>query len=123
MPTSPGWLYRIGRRALVALRYQSTWVETSVGPVHLLSRTGRGELPPVLLVHGFGDAAMHWAPLVRVLRPHVRSVLALDLPGHGFSVRPEKLTLELVRDGVIEALDRAHVEPCVVVGNSLGGAV
>jgi pimeloyl-ACP methyl ester carboxylesterase len=123
VPTRPSWLHHLGRRALQALRYRSTWVETSVGPVHLLSRQGSGELPPVLLVHGFGDAALHWAPLVRALRPHVRSVLALDLPGHGFSHRPERLTLDTLRDGVIEALDRVHAEPAVVVGNSLGGAV
>jgi pimeloyl-ACP methyl ester carboxylesterase len=123
VPTHPSWLYRLGRRALGALRYRSSWVETSVGPVHLLSRQGSGELPPVLLVHGFGDAALHWVPLVRALRPHVRSVIALDLPGHGFSHRPERLTLDVLRDGVIEALDRTHAEPAVVVGNSLGGAV
>lgn len=119
----PGWVDRFGRRVLQAVGYESTWIETSTGPVHVLSRQGAGELPPILLVHGFGAAAIQWTPLVRALRPHVRSVHAIDLPGHGFSSRHPTLTIDILRDGVIEALDRVVVEPAVVVGNSLGGAV
>ncbi|MEQ1572428.1 MAG: alpha/beta fold hydrolase, partial [Myxococcota bacterium] len=114
-----------GRWLLTRFGYRSRAVDTSVGAVHLLARDGGGELPPVLLIHGFGAAAMQWVPLVRALRPHVRSVWAIDLPGHGFSHRPDRLTLDVLRDGVIEALDQVHSEigPAVVVGNSLGGAV
>lgn len=123
--TGPSWLEHAVRRALVASGYDSRFVDTAVGPIHVLSRSGTGELPPVLLVHGFGAQALQWAPLVRRLRPHVRSIHAIDLPGHGFSARVPALTLDLLRDGLLEALDAAHPEfgPALIVGNSLGGAV
>ena len=126
--SGPGWVDRLGLRVLKTIGYDSRALETSVGPIHLLSREGRGSSPPVLLVHGFGAAALHWVPLVRALKPHVRQICALDLPGHGFSHRPDALTVATLREGVIEALDRAHAlelvrGPAIVVGNSLGGAV
>jgi pimeloyl-ACP methyl ester carboxylesterase len=79
----------------------------------------------VLLVHGFGAAAIQWLPLARALRPHVRAVWAIDLPGHGFSGRPERLTLDTLKVGVLEGLDQVHpaIGPALIVGNSLGGAV
>jgi pimeloyl-ACP methyl ester carboxylesterase len=120
---SAHWTDRLGRLALVWLGYQSREIDTSIGRVHLFSREGHGTLPPVLLVHGFGAAALHWAPLLRILRRHVRAVHAIDLPGHGFSHRPSSLTLDLLRDGTLEALDRIGHEPAVILGNSLGGAV
>lgn len=120
----PGLVDRLVRRLLVALAgYGSAEVDTSVGPIHVLTRAGDGALPPVVLIHGFGAAATQWVPLIRALRPHVRAITAIDLPGHGFSHRRSDLSLEVLRDGVIEALDRVHTEPAVIIGNSLGGAV
>jgi pimeloyl-ACP methyl ester carboxylesterase len=118
----PGALDHAGRRLLHTLfGYDSEWVDTSVGRLHVLSRAGGGTLPPVVLFHGFGSAALHWVPLLHRLRPHVRGVMAIDLPGHGFSDRPTPLTHDVLRTGVIEALDQVHRHPAVVVGNSLGG--
>lgn len=118
---SVGWLEHGARHLLRWLRYDSRWIETPVGPVHVLQREGSGPLPPVVLVHGLGAAAIHWVPLVRALRPHVSKVITLDLPGHGFSVRPPVLSEEVLTTGVLHALDTVHTEPAVVVGNSLGG--
>lgn len=120
--SGPGVLEHVGRRVLgAAFGYRSEWVPTSVGRIHVLSRAGSGELPPVYLFHGFGSAAIHLVPLVRALRPHVRHVTTFDLPAHGFSDRPAELSTEILRTGALEALDRIHTEPAVVVGNSLGG--
>jgi pimeloyl-ACP methyl ester carboxylesterase len=124
-PIPPSWLDRLTRSLLVRVGYRSEQVPTSVGDVHVLSREGSGRLPPVVLVHGFGATAMQWVPLIRALRPHVRGVTAIDLPGHGLSVRRPDLTLDVLREGVLQALDRSRRtdEPALVVGNSLGGAV
>lgn len=123
-PSRPALLDRLVRRLLVAVGgYGSAEVHTSVGPIHVLTRAGDGALPPVVLIHGFGAAATQWVPLIRALRPHVRGITAIDLPGHGFSHRRPDLSLEVLRDGVIEALDQVHTEPAVIIGNSLGGAV
>ncbi len=44
-----------------------------------------GEGPAVLLVHGWEDDHSLWTPLIDQLAPIGRAVVALDLPGHGFS--------------------------------------
>jgi pimeloyl-ACP methyl ester carboxylesterase len=57
-------------------------VETPSGPV-MAWRLGRG--PAVLLVHGWEDDNALWTPLIERLQLEGRAVVALDLPGHGFS--------------------------------------
>ncbi|WP_067834712.1 alpha/beta fold hydrolase [Nocardia lijiangensis] len=85
---------------------------------------GDPDRPPVLLLHGIGRSLEDWAPqFPRLARTH--RVIALDVPGFGFSDRPrERITLPVLAREVAEtlaALDegrRLHV-----IGNSLGGAV
>ncbi|MEZ4241724.1 MAG: alpha/beta fold hydrolase, partial [Myxococcota bacterium] len=122
-PVPPSLVDRLLRRWSVFRGSTSRDLPTAIGPVHVLSQAGQGELPPVLLVHGFGASALQWAPLARALLPHVRRVTAVDLPGHGFSVRRPDLALDLLRDGLLVALDQLDDGPAVAVGNSLGGAV
>ncbi len=93
--------------------------------VHAYRVPGRGEGPPVLLVHGLGGSANGW---VRVLRPLARdfsAVYALDLPGNGFSPLPASGPLTLEEQlGVLHAFCQEVVKaPAFVVGNSLGGAL
>lgn len=44
-----------------------------------------GEGPAVLLVHGWEDDSALWTRLMLALTERGRAVVALDLPGHGFS--------------------------------------
>ena len=44
-----------------------------------------GDGPAVLLVHGWGDDNSLWAPLIDALAERGRSLVAFDMPGHGFS--------------------------------------
>ncbi|MCX2561986.1 acetoin dehydrogenase dihydrolipoyllysine-residue acetyltransferase subunit [Acetobacter farinalis] len=84
---------------------------------------GRGEGPPLLLIHGFGGDLSNWMLNQDVLARHQR-VIAFDLPGHGASskdVGDGSLTfLAEAAAGLLQALDipKAHV-----LGHSLGGAV
>src|SRR5438270_1658438 len=50
--------------------------------------TGR---PPLLLTHGFGATARMWAPNLAALTAD-RQALTWDLPGHGRSATPARLT-------------------------------
>lgn len=119
----PTFVDRVARQALYAAGFRSVEVPTSVGTIHLLARGGGGALPPVLFVHGLGASSANWSYLLRALRPHVRGLLAVDLPAHGFSAVPAGgLTSDALERGVLEALDAAQAEPMVVLGNSLGGA-
>ena len=85
---------------------------------------GDPDSPPVLLLHGIGRSLEDWAPQYPRLAGAHR-VIALDLPGSGFSARaPEPTTLEVLARGVLETLDTlGERRPLHVIGNSLGGAV
>jgi pimeloyl-ACP methyl ester carboxylesterase len=80
--------------------------------------------PPVLLLHGIGRSLEDWAlQYPRLAGAH--RIIALDLPGFGFSARAsEPTTLEVLARGVLETLDvLGERRPLHVIGNSLGGAV
>ncbi len=104
--------------------WRSEHVQTSIGQVHVLHSDGAGALPPLLFFHGFGSAGLHWAPLLRQLRPHVQQLIVPDLPAHGRSAIPAGgFTEHAMQAGLTEALASLHGQPAILVGNSLGGAV
>jgi pimeloyl-ACP methyl ester carboxylesterase len=80
--------------------------------------------PPVLLLHGIGRSLEDWAPQQQRLSAAHR-VIAVDVPGFGFSDRPEgPITLSAFAKGVLGAVDAlGETRPLNVVGNSLGGAI
>lgn len=115
--------------AQVALRlrgFRSRNVRTPVGRVHLLEARGGGRLPTLIVLHGLSSAGFHYYPFLRLLRPKVRHLVAMDLPGHGLSdVPPRGLTPATLREGLygaFESLLRPH-EKVILFGNSLGGLV
>src|SRR5688500_4740288 len=113
-------LQHAGRLALKARGFASRRVELPNGRVHVFDAKGRGTLPTVVVLHGIGSAAVQFARLLVALRPHVRRVLAPDLPGHGFSDESRiPLVPELLFVTVRELLERLTDEPIVLVGNSL----
>ncbi len=85
---------------------------------------GDPENPPVLLIHGIGRSMEDWSTQYERLGQSYRTI-ALDVPGFGFSERPkETITLPLLAEGVVGALDALGEDrPVHVVGNSLGGAI
>ncbi|MBI5546610.1 MAG: alpha/beta fold hydrolase [Deltaproteobacteria bacterium] len=112
--------------SLAALRlagYQSIRVPTRSGRLHVLRGKGAGDGAPVILLHGFSSAGVHYRALMRRLRPHVRHLIAPDAPGHGFSPTPSGLlSLAEMQEGLVEALDQvSDKEPAIVYGNSMGG--
>lgn len=80
--------------------------------------------PPLLLLHGIGRSLEDWAPQYRRLADGHR-VIALDLPGSGFSARaPEPTTLSVLAREVFATLEAlGERRPVHAIGNSLGGAV
>jgi len=83
-----------------------------------------GAGPPLLLLHGYEQSATSWRWVIPALaRTH--RVLALSLPGHGYS-SPAIGGYAPGRDlppFVADFLDTLGVGPLDVVGNSVGGAV
>lgn len=85
--------------------------------------TGTGPHTLVLL-HGFSDNLLTWRRVVPALAVEHR-VVAIDLPGHGATLRAWGVPLlEGYADVVAEVLDRLDVNvPVSLMGNSMGAAV
>ena len=83
-----------------------------------------GEGPPLLLIHGTGAATHSWRELLPLLAQHF-SVVAPDLPGHGFtqSPPPHRLSLPGMAADLGALLRKLEVRPEIAVGHSAGAAI
>lgn len=78
---------------------------------------------PVVLLHGLADSHRTWGRVAPVLA-RSRRVLALDLPGHGLSDRPDaSYRLDWYADMVVRWLDLLGIDEVDLVGHSFGGGV
>ncbi|WNG60419.1 alpha/beta fold hydrolase [Archangium gephyra] len=118
-------LQEVTRRMLVARGVRSSMVDVAGQRLHHYELKGKGKGPPVLLVHGLGGTANGFARIFFGLARRFERVLAVDLPGHGFS--PEYcLGPTCVRgqyNTLVEYCRKVAGGPAFVVGNSLGGAL
>jgi pimeloyl-ACP methyl ester carboxylesterase len=85
-----------------------------------VEQTGSGD--PLLLIHGTGGTRSHWDP-VRDRLAAQRSLLLVDLPGHGESPAPRSAPstpsgYAEILAGVLDELGHPSVH---VAGNSVGG--
>jgi 2-succinyl-6-hydroxy-2,4-cyclohexadiene-1-carboxylate synthase len=79
---------------------------------------------PVLLLHGFTGCAEAWGEGILAGLALGRTLLAVDLPGHGESPRssdPARYGFGVVLADLLETLDRAGVASADWVGYSMGG--
>ena len=83
-----------------------------------------GEGAPLLLVHGTGAATHSWRGLMPILAQHF-TVIAPDLPGHGFTQSPpsHRLSLPSMASDISQLLRALAVRPEIVVGHSAGAAI
>jgi magnesium chelatase accessory protein len=83
-----------------------------------------GEGAPLLLLHGTGAATHSWRGLLPLLAEHF-SVVALDLPGHGFTQSPpgHRLSLPGMSTDVGALLRKLEMRPEIAVGHSAGAAI
>ena len=118
-------LDRAVHAALLRRGVASSRVATPLGAIHVYDAPGRGPAPTAVLLHGLSASAGSYAPMIARLRRRACRVLAPDLPGHGRSDEPSApLTPERLFDAMTAALDELlDDQPCVLIGNSLGGAV
>jgi magnesium chelatase accessory protein len=83
-----------------------------------------GAGPAVLLLHGTGASTHSWRDVAPALAAHA-TVIALDLPGHGFTETPPSrgLTLPAMAAGVAALVRALEFAPEVIVGHSAGAAI
>ncbi len=86
---------------------------------------GVDDRPPPVLLHGLTFSRRTWAPALQALRriDPQRTVLVLDLPGHGASAALPSHRLERVADAVHGAVVEAGLSPPVVVGHSVSAII
>ena len=83
-----------------------------------------GAGPPILLLHGTGAATHSWRGLMPALAGHF-TVVALDLPGHGFTEAPASARLSLpgMAQAVFDLLRVLNITPAMAAGHSAGAAI
>ncbi|WP_196807251.1 alpha/beta fold hydrolase [Candidatus Solirubrobacter pratensis] len=81
--------------------------------------------PGIVLLHGWGDSADTWRPLLAELGARDRRAIAVDLPGFGAATRlhPGALLPQLDVFAAELVQTWAGGRPVVVAGNSLGGCI
>ena len=86
-----------------------------------------GEGPTLVLLHGWGDSADTWRPLMDRLGRVDRAAVAVDLPGFGTAGRlgPGAMLpqLDAFAGELVERVAEESGGEVVVAGNSLGGVV
>lgn len=91
--------------------------------IHVLAK-GKGA--PVILIHGFTSNIYTWRFNTDELAKKF-SVYALDLPGFGYSEKPDEGEFDYSIDGyadfIVSFMDAMGIRKAVLVGNSMGGGV
>ena len=80
-------------------------------------------LPTIVFIHGAAFDHTVWKLQTRYFAWHGRSVLAVDLPGHGASVGSPLASIEAMADWTICLLDAAGLAEAALVGHSMGALV
>ncbi|MGO9000154.1 MAG: alpha/beta fold hydrolase [Polyangiaceae bacterium] len=77
--------------------------------------------PPIVMLHGIASRIEEYEELIDRMRAR-RRVIVMDLPGNGYSDKPERpYTLAFLEDAVLGLLDQLQVKEADLTGGSLGG--
>lgn len=103
---------------------QSRMIDLPSGRFHYLSwGAGRADLPCALLLHGITSSAKSWVRVGPALADRYR-VYALDMRGHGESIKPGRgaYSLGQTADDALAFIEALRLERPVLMGHSWGGA-
>ncbi len=83
-----------------------------------------GEGPVLLLLHGTGAATHSWRGLLPLLSPHF-TIVAPDLPGHGYTDAPAaaRLSLPGMARAIQTLLWTLDLQPVLAAGHSAGAPI
>lgn len=106
----------------------SRFVEAGAHRWHVQSTANPGR-PTTLLLHGLGASTHSWRDVLPALATD-RRVIAVDLPGHGFTRPLARVGMSGGADGIaamsaeiLRLLDALKAAPSMVMGHSAGAAV
>jgi pimeloyl-ACP methyl ester carboxylesterase len=99
-------------------------MELKLGDARVYAYTGSRPLDPtrpcVVFVHGAANDHSVFGLQSRYFAHHGRSVLAVDLPGHGRSDPPALASIEAIARWLGGLLDAAGIREAALVGHSMG---
>jgi magnesium chelatase accessory protein len=81
-----------------------------------------GAGPTALLIHGTGAATHSWRDLAPLLAPHF-TVVAVDLPGHGFTSALRRTGPTEVATALAGLMAALGLAPALTIGHSAGAAI
>lgn len=91
-----------------------------------VAEAGRSDAPPLLLLHGWGASIYMWRSWFAPLAAAGRRVIAVDLPGHGLSDKPDEdaaYRLAPMTEAVRSLLDAERLSRVEVVAQSMAGTI
>ncbi|HTK07334.1 MAG TPA: alpha/beta hydrolase [Ktedonobacteraceae bacterium] len=103
---------------------QSQMINLPSGRFHYLSwGAEHTELPGIVLLHGMTSSALNWVRVGPALADRYR-VYALDMRGHGESIKPPRGTYSLrqTADDAIAFIETLGLQRPALLGHSWGGA-
>src|SRR5215213_6933240 len=111
----------VGAGTASAFDGESQFAKLDGAKIHYKSY-GKGR-EALVLVHGWSCDLGHWRDQIPDLSKRNR-VIALDLPGHGQSDKPQvAYTMDLFANAIDAVMRDAKIERAVIVGHSMGTPV
>ncbi len=99
-------------------------MQLTLGAGNVYAYTGSRPMDParpcVVFVHGAANDHSVFGLQSRYFAHHGRSVLAVDLPGHGRSDAPALMSVEEIAQWLGAVLDEAGIREAALVGHSMG---
>ena len=77
---------------------------------------------PILLIHGLTSGWEEWVEVIKILGKE-KTIIAVDIPGHGKSLKLEKYSLKNYSEPLIDFIYKHFDEPFDIIGHSLGGLI
>ncbi|TGE32412.1 alpha/beta hydrolase [Desulfosporosinus sp. Sb-LF] len=81
----------------------------------------QADLPTILFVHGAGGTGKTWANQLSGIEGY--NLIAPDLPGHGLSEGPTADAIIAYREFLWRFVRALNLDPFIVAGHSMGGAI
>ncbi len=91
-----------------------------------IAEAGEADAPPVVLVHGWGASLYMWRAWFEPMARAGWRVVAMDLPGHGLSDKPDDdaaYTLPVMRERLARLLEQEGLQRAPIVAQSMGGTL
>lgn len=91
-----------------------------------IAEAGAAGAPPVVLVHGWGASLYMWRAWFEPMARAGWRVVAMDLPGHGLSDKPDDdaaYTLPVMRERLARLLLQEGLQRAPIVAQSMGGTL